>query len=86
MQSRGGRSISFDGAFEVPTFQEVIDLAKRRARASAGPSVSIRRRSIRPGTVTLGLPIEEKLVPMLEAAGWRNKADPVIIQSFEIGN
>ena len=86
VQSRGGRSTTFDGAFEVPTFQEVIDLAKRES-ARLGRTIGVY-----PETKhatwhrQVGLPIEEKLVPMLEAAGWRNKADPVIIQSFEIGN
>ena len=48
----------------------------RERSASDGPSASTRRPSTRPGTVQVGLPLEEKLVPMLEAAGCAQQGGP----------
>ena len=87
VQSRAPRSTKFDGAFEVPTLQEVIDLAKREsARDRADDRHLSGDQALDPGTLSQGLPIEDSLVATLNAAGWRNKTAPVIIQSFEIGN
>lgn len=36
---------AFDGTFQVPTFQEVIDLARTEGRNRGGPSASTRRPS-----------------------------------------
>ena len=41
------RDQSNNGRFEVPTFEQVIDLASPRARRPGAPSASIRRPSIR---------------------------------------
>ena len=70
----------FDGLYEVPTLQEVIDLAQRRG---AG---------IYPETKhptyfdAIGLSLEEPLVEALHGNGWRKPNDPVFIQSFETAN
>jgi len=71
---------AFDGLYQIPTFQEVIDLAKR-ARVGIYPETKHPTyfRSI-------GLPLEEPLVQALNTNGYRGHNAPVFIQSFEVGN
>jgi len=71
---------AFDGLFQVPTFQEVIDLAKR-----AG--VGIYPETKHPTYFdSIGLSLEEPLVATLDANGYRGRNAPVFIQSFEVAN
>jgi glycerophosphoryl diester phosphodiesterase len=71
---------AFDGLYEVPTFQEVIDLARRR-------DVGIYPETKHPTYFAgIGLPLEEPLVATLERNGYRGPKDPVFVQSFETGN
>jgi glycerophosphoryl diester phosphodiesterase len=85
-QTRGGRPTEFDGKFEVPTLQEVIDLAKRESRKRG------RRIGIYPETKhptfhqTLNLPLEGRLVRVLDRNGLNKRKSPVFIQSFEQSN
>ncbi len=86
VQPRAPRSTKFDGAFEIPTFQEVIDLAKSESKR-LGRTISIYPETKHPTWHrSIGLPLEERLLSVLNAAGYTSKASPVIIQSFEIGN
>jgi glycerophosphoryl diester phosphodiesterase len=71
---------AFDGLYQVPTFQQVIDLAKRR-------HVGIYPETKHPTYFrSVGLPLEEPLVQTLRANGYRGRNAPVFIQSFEVGN
>jgi glycerophosphoryl diester phosphodiesterase len=71
---------AFDGLYQIPTFQEVIDLAKRR-------HVGIYPETKHPTYFrSIGLPLEEPLVQALRANGYRGRNAPVFIQSFEVGN
>ena len=71
---------AFDGRFEIPTLQEVIDLAKE-----AG--VGIYPETKHPTYfASIGLPLEEPLLAALRDAGWDDAAAPVFIQSFEVSN
>jgi glycerophosphoryl diester phosphodiesterase len=71
---------AFDGLYQIPTFQEVIDLAKRS-------HVGIYPETKHPTYFrTIGLPLEEPLVQALRANGYRGRNAPVFIQSFEVGN
>jgi glycerophosphoryl diester phosphodiesterase len=71
---------AFDGLYQVPTFQEVIDLAKRR-------HVGIYPETKHPTYFrSIGLPLEEPLVQALNTNGYRGRNAPVFIQSFEVGN
>ena len=80
------RNTRFDGAFEVVTFQEVIDLAKKET-ARTGRTISIYPETKHPTWhAAQGYPLEQKLVGALTAAGWTKRTDPVFIQSFEVGN
>jgi len=76
----------YDGRYEVPTFQEVIDLAKA-ATESTGRTIGIYPETKHPTYFDgLGLSLEEPLVDALERNGYRSAKDPVFVQSFEVGN
>ena len=71
---------AFDGLYQVPTFQQVIDLAKRR-------HVGIYPETKHPTYFrSIGLPLEKPLVQTLRANGYQGRNAPVFIQSFEVGN
>jgi glycerophosphoryl diester phosphodiesterase len=71
---------AFDGLYEVPTLQEVIDLARREA-------VGIYPETKHPTYFDgIGLSLEEPLVAVLESRGYRREDGLVFIQSFEVGN
>ena len=75
----------YDGRYRIPTFEEVLDLA--RAEASGGRrSASTPRPSTRRTSDSIGLPLEEPLLAALQAQRARPPSAPVFIQSFEIGN
>ncbi len=71
---------AFDGLYQIPTLQEVIDLAKRH-------HVGIYPETKHPTYFRgIGLPLEEPLVATLRANGYRGTKAKVFIQSFEVGN
>ena len=71
---------AFDGLERIPTFQEVIDLAKRHR-------VGIYPETKHPTYFrSIGLPLEEPLVATLRANGYTGRHAPVFIQSFEVSN
>lgn len=76
----------FDGQFEIPTFQEIIELAQ------AYEKLLDRRIGLYPETKhptyfdRLGLPLEEPLVKVLRRNGYEGRNTRVFIQSFEINN
>jgi len=85
-QTRGGRPTQFNGQFKIPTFQEIINLVKRRSHKLG------RRIGIYPETKhptfhdSQGLSLEEPLVRTLKKNGLNSKNSPVFIQSFEQSN
>jgi glycerophosphoryl diester phosphodiesterase len=77
------RSHEYDGRFLVPTYEEVVDLAARKSR-EAGREIATYPETKHPSYFrSIGLPLEPKLVAVLDAHGLKNKSDPVFIQSFE---
>jgi len=71
---------AFDGLYEIPTLQEVIDLAKRKG-------VGIYPETKHPTYFdSIGLSLEEPLVATLQRNGWNTRTAPVYIQSFEVAN
>jgi len=79
-------NVSYDDCFEIPTLQEVIDLAKRRG-AELGRTVGIYPETKHPSYhAAVGLPMEDRLVALLEANDWNRRDAPVFIQSFEVDN
>ncbi|MDM0067651.1 glycerophosphodiester phosphodiesterase [Variovorax sp. J31P207] len=80
------RPQQFNGQYKVPTFQQVIDLAKAKSRET-GRTIGIYPETKNPTYFRdLGLPLEDKLIAMLEAAGWNSRGAPVFVQSFEPGS
>ncbi len=77
---------AFDGQFEVPTLQEVIDLVKQESQAR-NKVIGIYPETKHPTYFkSIGLPMEKRLVDQLVASGYRGKAAAVFIQSFEVAN
>jgi len=76
----------FDGQFEIPTLQEIIDLARSYEK------ILDRRIGLYPETKhptyfdRLGLSLEEPLVKVLRRNGYEGRNSQVFIQSFEINN
>jgi glycerophosphoryl diester phosphodiesterase len=80
------RSHEFDGRFDVPTFDEVIDLAQQMGKTLGRP-VGVYPETKHPTYFRgIGLPLEEKLLAALTAHHWNRRDAPVFIQSFESGN
>jgi glycerophosphoryl diester phosphodiesterase len=74
------RNTAFDGRYEIPTFQEVIDLAKKE-------HVGIYPETKHPTYFdSKGLSLEEPLVATLRRNGLDKRNSPVFIQSFEVSN
>ena len=68
-----GRNTQFDGAFEIVTLQDVIDLAKKET-VRTGRTIHIYPETKHPTWhAGLGFPLEQKLVDTLNAAGWNKK-------------
>jgi glycerophosphoryl diester phosphodiesterase len=80
------RNTLYDGRYQVPTFQQVINLVKRLSRQLH------RRIGIYPETKhptyfrDEGLPLEGPLVRTLNRNGLNRRGAKVFVQSFEIGN
>jgi glycerophosphoryl diester phosphodiesterase len=76
------RDPSFNGQFEVPTFSEVLALARRKS-AETGRTIGVYPETKHPSYFrSLGFPLEEPLLANLREAG----TPPVYIQSFEVAN
>jgi len=71
---------AFDGRFEIPTFEEIVTLAKAHG-------VGVYPETKHPSYFALiGLPMESRLVAQLHRHGWDSAESPVILQSFEVNN
>jgi glycerophosphoryl diester phosphodiesterase len=78
-QLRPGNA-SYDGQSAVPTFDEIIALAKARG-------VGVYPETKHPSYFrSIGLPLEDALLASLARAGWDRVDAPVFIQSFEVAN
>ncbi len=85
-QAMADRDQSHNGKYVIPTFQEVIDLAKSES-ARLGRTIAVYPETKHPTFhAAIGLPLEPSLVGVLNAAGWTTKDAPVFIQSFETAN
>lgn len=74
------RDHGFDGLFEVPTFEEILDLAKRG-------NVGVYPETKHPSYFrSIGLPLDEPMVAALHGAGFEGRNAAVFLQSFERGS
>lgn len=86
IQSNSARSKEFDGQFEVPTFEEILDLvtaesAKRQRKIGVYPETK------HPAFhLALNLPLEDRLLDALQRRQLDHADAPVFIQSFESAN
>jgi glycerophosphoryl diester phosphodiesterase len=86
VQPLAERPQQFNGRFEIPTFEEVIALAKRMSK-KVGRTIGVYPETKHPTYhADLGLPLERRLVKVLRRAGWNDRRAPVFIQSFEQSN
>lgn len=80
------RDQGFNGIYEIPTLEEVIALAKRKA-AEKGRRIGIYPETKHPTYhQSIGLALEDRLLAVLRKAGWHRRGAPVFIQSFETAN
>jgi glycerophosphoryl diester phosphodiesterase len=76
----------YDGRFEIPTFQEVLDLRAALSR-KLHRQIGVYPETKHPTYFrSEGLALEPKLVSTLNRNGLNRKGAPVFVQSFEIGN
>src|SRR5690348_13928456 len=90
-------NVRFDGQFEIPSLEEILDLvhgvqqqratlARQLGRAAPRP-IGVYPETKHPSYFTAcGLPMEELLVRTLEGRGYRGPAAAAFIQSFEVSN
>ncbi len=80
------RATTYDGQFDVPTFEEILTLLAEVNRARDTP-VGVYPETKHPSYFTaIGLPHEAPLLALLDRFGYRGRQAPVFIQSFEVRN
>jgi glycerophosphoryl diester phosphodiesterase len=80
------RNTIYDGRFEVPTLQEVIDLTRRLSR-ELDREIGIYPETKHPSYFrSIGLPLERPLVRVLRRNGLDRRRSKVFVQSFETAN
>ncbi|MFD9705030.1 glycerophosphodiester phosphodiesterase [Lentzea sp. NPDC059081] len=80
------RNTLYDGRFEIPTFQEVVDLSKRLSR-ELHREIGIYPETKHPTYFqSIGLALEPKLVDLLNRNGLNRSGAKVYVQSFEVAN
>ncbi|MBD2343298.1 glycerophosphodiester phosphodiesterase family protein [Anabaena subtropica] len=80
------QNTQYNGLFEIPTLQEIIDLAKEQS-SLLGRTIGIYPETKHPTYFdSIGLSMEEILVDVLNANGYVDQDAPVFIQSFEVSN
>jgi glycerophosphoryl diester phosphodiesterase len=87
----------YDGVFQVPTFEEVLQLvaaadAQRAAQARAAGRTPPPRIGVYPETkhpshfAQAGLHFDDRMLDALARHGYSRRSDPICIQSFEVAN
>jgi glycerophosphoryl diester phosphodiesterase len=87
----------YDGVFEIPTFEEVLDLvgaadaqraqAAREAGRPPPPRIGIYPETKHPSYfATLGLHFDDRMLEALARHGYDKRSDPICLQSFEVAN
>ena len=77
---------AYDGQFAIPTLQEIIDLVDRESRARQRTIGLVPELKHPTYFMSIGLPLERRVVDVLTANGYRGRDAAVFIQSFEVGN
>ena len=86
VQPNPARSKEYDGRFEIPTFEEILQLAERES-SQRGRIIGVYPETKHPSFhLTLDLPLEERLLEALRRHKLDRPDGPVFIQSFESAN
>jgi glycerophosphoryl diester phosphodiesterase len=86
IQPAGNREQAFNGLFEIPTFDEILQLVRRKTEEE-GRVIGVYPETKHPSFHrALGLPLEDKLLASLTRHGFNHRNAPVFIQSFEVSN
>ncbi|HSV53442.1 MAG TPA: glycerophosphodiester phosphodiesterase [Burkholderiaceae bacterium] len=86
LQPLAERDQSHNGKYQIPTLEEVLDLAKTEG-SKAGRTVGVYPETKHPTFhVGLNLALEDRLLAILAKYGYTAKTSPVIVQSFEVSN
>jgi len=76
----------FDGLYQIPTFEEILKLVRAK-EAETGRRIGLYPETKHPSYFAgIGLPHQAPLLELLSRFGYMTAADPVFIQSFEVGN
>ena len=76
------RPQALNGKYKIPTLQEIIDLAK--AKSTPTRIIAVYPETKNPSYhKALGLPLEDRLIAIINQAGWNSKTAPIYVQSFE---
>lgn len=76
----------YDDRFEIPTFEEVVRLARRMTRQT-GRNIGIYPETKHPSYFDgIGLSLEEPLIRVLKGNGLNRRSASVFVQSFEVAN
>lgn len=81
-RGRNQASHAYDGQYPIPTFDEILQLAR-----SSGRRVGVYPETKHPTYFRgLGLAVEVRMIDALERYGMNEPGSPVVIQSFEVQN
>ncbi|MET0370625.1 MAG: glycerophosphodiester phosphodiesterase [Sphingobium sp.] len=76
----------FDKLYQVPTFEEILELVRAK-EAETGRRIGVYPETKHPSYFAgIGLPHQAPMLALLTRFGYLTEADPVFLQSFEIGN
>ncbi len=83
MTTDSTRPQQYNGLYKVITFQEIVDLAITKSKEK-GRTIAVYPETKNPTYHRdLGLPLEDKLIAIINATGWNSKTAPIYVQSFE---
>lgn len=86
VQAFAERDQAYNGLYRIPSFDEVIALAKRKS-GEEGRTIGVYPETKHPTFhQQLGLALEDRLLNVLQKHGWNHRGAPVFIQSFEQAN
>lgn len=76
----------FNDLYLIPTFEEILKLVRAK-EAETGRRIGLYPETKHPSYFAgIGLPHQAPLLDLLSRYGYQTEADPVFIQSFEVGN
>ena len=86
VQANPARSKDYDGLYEIPTFEEILTLARDEG-VKRGRIIGVYPETKHPAFhLALDLPLEDRVLEMLRRFGLDREGGPVFIQSFESAN